>query len=337
MRRAFTKLLLITTVISAFQAHPKAAALGSSTSFELQKVSDWRSGSFNKSDLPCLPPTQERQFEARHGMTQDNAYMMMAASYLAYSFWPGKRERILRSWGFSDVKIFDSKRDSTNGFWASREDFVLVALRGTQEPRDILTDLSVTLKPFEPLSKFSAQVHSGFWDATQSIQENLFEAQKHAQLKKVPLFITGHSLGGAIALLSALKLEDIGGHVDALWTFGLPKVGNNAFLNGAKQVLGKRWHPINQPTDPIPMLPFTQRDKQYLDKLADNYGNYLPILNRFAANAQYWEQLGIQSNNSNVQSPSIVREKAIKIARGFWKHLPRSYVCDLADGSLSVN
>lgn len=296
----------------------------------------WTTRSFQRSDLPCLPPTRPKQFRIADGHSQDNAYMMMAASYLAYSFWPGKRERILSSWGFDSIHIFDSSEHSTNGFWAAHKDFVLVALRGTQEPTDLLTDVTVRLKPMSEIGAAGAQVHEGFFTATLSIQTFIRAAHEHALKSKVPLVLTGHSLGGAIALLSALMLEPSQNPVHALWTFGLPKVGNNDFLNAALNRLSTRWHRINQPSDPIPLVPFSRHEAGRIEKLSSDYGNYLGLLNELAANANYWDNTLFGSGTMST-SPSLFDKKPLKIARGFLKHLPRSYVCDLADQSLLIN
>lgn len=341
MRRTIHQLVFVviaSTVLVASVGEVVAPTAYSSQKSEpnLQRLV-WSSASFDKSDLPCLPLNQERSFHASAGLTPDNAYMMMAASAIAYSFWPGKRKRILSSWGFSEINIFDSETNSTNGFWASHDSFVLVALRGTQEPTDLLTDLSVQLEPFSLANTSGAQVHSGFLSSARSIQRNLAQAQLHAKKRQVPIFITGHSLGGAVALLGALKITSTGGNVDAVWTFGLPKVGNNSFYDAARKTLGNRWHHINQTEDPIPMLPFSQHDAQKLNELATHYGEYLPLLNRFATNARYWEHTGKKSDESEQKPVSVLNRKFTQIARGFLKHIPRSYVCDLADGSLKVN
>ncbi len=102
------------------------------------QTTPWSTKSFDEDDLPCLPVKSEKKFSANKLASPDNAYLMMAASYLAYSFWPGKRQRILANWGFKEIHIFDAHSSSTNGYWAEHNEFVLVALRGTQEPRDLV-------------------------------------------------------------------------------------------------------------------------------------------------------------------------------------------------------
>lgn len=45
------------------------------------------------------------------------------------------------------------------------------------------------------------------------------------------LIVTGHSLGGAMAVLCALDLKELHGKIDYLYTFGQPRVGNQKFAN----------------------------------------------------------------------------------------------------------
>ncbi len=60
-------------------------------------------------------------------------------------------------------------------------------------------------------------------------------SQKYYSAK---LLITGHSLGGAIATLSALDAMDmLGKPIDYFYTFGSPRVGNDAFADYINQKL----------------------------------------------------------------------------------------------------
>lgn len=43
--------------------------------------------------------------------------------------------------------------------------------------------------------------------------------------------VTGHSLGGALAILATADLQKIFGPIDFTYTFGQPRVGNQAFAD----------------------------------------------------------------------------------------------------------
>lgn len=47
--------------------------------------------------------------------------------------------------------------------------------------------------------------------------------------RNAPIYVTGHSLGGAIATLAVPDLKEIFGNIHTLLTFGEPRVGNTEF------------------------------------------------------------------------------------------------------------
>ena len=78
------------------------------------------------------------------------------------------------------------------------------------------------------------RIHEGFWNAYRSIRAELFRAIEGAiDSKHEPIFFTGHSLGGALAILAAY---DVNLHFHSrfvrpisVYTFGSPRVGNYMF------------------------------------------------------------------------------------------------------------
>ncbi len=64
---------------------------------------------------------------------------------------------------------------------------------------------------------------------------------------------TGHSLGGAVATLAAAYLRAAGNAVD-LYTYGSPRVGNDAFANFVSAQAGLEIR-VTHLDDPVPRLP----------------------------------------------------------------------------------
>ena len=74
-----------------------------------------------------------------------------------------------------------------------------------------------------------ARFHRGFMEALEEIWEPMHAAVDTAMKRKErPLWVTGHSLGGALALLAAWRLHQKFLPIHRICTFGAPMIGNNA-------------------------------------------------------------------------------------------------------------
>ena len=120
----------------------------------------------------------------------------------------------------NSIKI-ESKLTSTTAYVVKRNTIDIIAFRGTQQGVDWLTDALVIPVPYA-----GRLCHAGFVMAHASVWKKI---KKHIHPKKRTL-ICGHSLGGALAELSAAKLT--GKHPNLnLVTFGKP----NTFFKGFKR------------------------------------------------------------------------------------------------------
>lgn len=106
-----------------------------------------------------------------------------------------------------------------------------------------------------------AAVHAGFQACWQSKLKTdlceLIEELLHASPAKAActtVYITGHSLGGAMAILAAYDIAGLG-----LWrsmrvyTFGAPRPGNRAFARLYDNKVPDTWHIMNY-RDPVPIV-----------------------------------------------------------------------------------
>ena len=75
-------------------------------------------------------------------------------------------------------------------------------------------------------------------------------------LENQQVWVTGHSLGGALAVLLAATLMETGIKVSGLYTFGAPRVGDEEFANRLNDELsdGAHWRVVNE-EDLVPHLP----------------------------------------------------------------------------------
>lgn len=159
---------------------------------------------------------------------------------------------------------------NTQAYIAHNDDHLLVAFRGTEAPTSIeglkdwlLTDaVNLLIQPEGDIgTDFAAagvgtRWHQGFIRALDEIWAPVFAAVD-AERKKSdrPLWITGHSLGGALALLAAWRFKRKFVNVHQVYTFGAPMVGNTEAARIIDREFGKKIYRYVNDQDPIPRLP----------------------------------------------------------------------------------
>ncbi|QDU20050.1 lipase family protein [Urbifossiella limnaea] len=160
--------------------------------------------------------------------------------------------------------------DNTQVYLAQNAEHVVVAFRGSENPASLdglkdwlLTNaLNLLVQPQGPLAtEFAAagagaRFHQGFVTAITAVWPQLFPAVE-AELKRAdrPLWVTGHSLGGALALLAAWLFKRKFLNVHQVVTFGAPMVGNKDVAEAiGRELAGKVVRYVNSP-DPVPLLP----------------------------------------------------------------------------------
>lgn len=166
-----------------------------------------------------------------------NAWFCAEASALAYKdpvFIRGVAPQLGEPWS---VRVFDA--DPTLAVLLLSESVAVLAFRGTRVAafpdllspnainlQDLTTDFSVHLGPPPP-----GKVHGGFVKAYDDFwnihRREILDLTTHRSL-----FLTGHSLGAAIATVAARDLQLI----RALYTFGSPTVGDPDFARGFQAI-----------------------------------------------------------------------------------------------------
>ena len=124
---------------------------------------------------------------------------------------------------FELVRFFNC--DGTQAFLAKRnkDKMAVLAFRGTQkeDPRDIVTDLDANFYQDQK----GIKIHDGFYKAFKCVEIDVRGSVDI--LKDFSLYVTGHSLGGALALIATRALNS--DNLAACYTFGSPKVGTEEF------------------------------------------------------------------------------------------------------------
>jgi len=153
----------------------------------------------------------------------ENALWLMEMSRLVYRHEAPEanphtppRSQFLANVGFRQVKFFEDRETSTEAFLVRRDEFAVLAFRGTERvPKDVITDILFNVGKDE--------IHHGFEVAFKSVWDEI-EPQLNAL--DCPVYYTGHSLGAALATIAAFKRAP-----KATYTFGSPRVGKKKFAD----------------------------------------------------------------------------------------------------------
>jgi hypothetical protein len=161
---------------------------------------------------------------------------------------------------------------------------IIVAFRGTYSITNTVVDLSTVPQeyvpypspedggdkpPKEPKHKCNnCTVHMGFLASWKSAREDVIPTLEQLVYyhPQYPIYLIGHSLGGAVAALAALELKVIlGWDRITVTTFGEPRVGNDGFVRYLDAVFNlndtevnpeeRPYRRLTHVDDPVPLLP----------------------------------------------------------------------------------
>jgi hypothetical protein len=196
-----------------------------------------------------------------------NAQYLAAASDLAYFNAPEGPQKFKAELGL-DATLFSV--GNTQAYVATDDQNIVVAFRGTEAPTSLeglkdwlLTDADnyLILPEGQIGTDFAAagvgaRFHRGFMTALADIWGSVCAAvEAELQKKERPLWVTGHSLGGALALLAAWRFLRKTIDVYRVYTFGAPMVGNDTAVKAFDQELeGQVFRFVHGP-DIVPRLP----------------------------------------------------------------------------------
>jgi hypothetical protein len=175
---------------------------------------------------------------------------MARLAYIKFEESPLEVERLeycLQSGWFNLIKTFN--KNGTQAFLAKNNEFAVLSFRGTQPNKweDVRTDLRV-LK----LRTVDGKVHIGFKSAFDDVKDAITE-ELRTHLGEMPLYITGHSLGAALATVAVQEIEEeFNDQVAACYTFGSPRVGDGKYERAIKVP----FYRIVNTTDIVTLVPF---------------------------------------------------------------------------------
>ena len=211
-------------------------------------------------DIGLIEPDDIKNIPTFRTAYSDRTALLMARlAYRAYTEFDldngafSAFEREFLDLGLTNCIGLIDRETGTAGFVVAGDDIIVVAFRGTHDDLDWRTNVNSHWVVLQG----GVRVHTGFFQAYWPIRDTLFATvQRYLRTKPRPVYVTGHSLGGALATMATAELanhEDaaVRDAISACYTFGAPRVGDRTFDQYVKVPLYR----VTNGIDVVPVLP----------------------------------------------------------------------------------
>lgn len=210
-------------------------------------------------------------------------------------------ERFFARWHLNNDYLPINRKDA-NAHIGSNSSQILITIRGT-EPKQ-LKDLSADLR-WWPKKHGPGLVHTGFRSHARKILPEIVDYINRHPSRKI--FMTGHSLGAAMALYIAQELEWAGHDGIVLFTYGSPRLGDRAYVKNLKNITHHRYVNGNDLVTHMPpaWLGFKHHGTlHYINRngmVTDRYNRWKMFLDGIQGRLKAWSQLraldGLRDHN----------------------------------------
>jgi len=212
---------------------------------------------FVELDRQQYPDDALNKFTASRQFNLDNARAMMWLAQLAYeTAHKSKVQSILDAWKLTMREFIsnDPKTglppDSACVVVAGGRNATFVTFAGSDPGKieDWVTD-------FDAMPS-ATDLHTGFQNAVGTVWPKVKTAIENRSASEQPVFFTGHSLGGALAIVAASRAAlELNIQPTVVYTYGSPRTGGTKFFGDYTPLLGDSTFRLIDGTDIVPTVP----------------------------------------------------------------------------------
>ena len=142
------------------------------------------------------------------------------------------------------------KNGNDYGFAVMEKGKFIISFRGSDDVFD--WGGNVNILPLR--KKHYGWIHRGFYNSALDLVDQVETAIKELNPENKPIYLTGHSLGGAIACVMSIMLTRKGFHISGVVTFGTPKPGKSDFRKKFRKAVPYSKQFMFE-DDPVPKFP----------------------------------------------------------------------------------
>ena len=150
---------------------------------------------------------------------------MAVLSGVAYKE-PKDANKTFEKYGFQNHRFIDKDGAQCYVIWNDTD--AVICFRGT-EPKE-MSDVKADLNAIQRKGLHNkGDVHGGFQGEINKVWDDLNFTVATIQDRNI--YITGHSLGGAMATICAKRFQEEGLETKCLYTYGSPRVGDRKWVS----------------------------------------------------------------------------------------------------------
>lgn len=193
--------------------------------------------------------------ESTRGWSTERALLLMALCSQAYAQYKRPPGPIMLPQPYRMIDSIAGQAyagvESPLGFLIVSDTETILAFRGTIHTDEWVSD-AIARQAAYPFAPGFGRTHAGMTDVYASMRSRISGALSGIPQDR-PLYLTGHSLGGALAVLAAADLA-ADGRRPVVYTFGAPRTGDPRFACRYAQLVPESYR-IANPHDLVTRLP----------------------------------------------------------------------------------
>jgi triacylglycerol lipase len=227
-----------------------------------------------------LLTTMKQLFPSSSAYQARDAAFLAEAAHCAYN---NPQEIVAQAarWNYPHFRFLE--QGNTQAYIMANDQRVVLVFRGTEptSPKDWLTNTKLPLR-----EALGGRVHGGFWQDWRNVADLVVEQVRRLRDRNQELWITGHSLGGALSVLAALTLVTQDQSVNGVYTFGAPRIGDLDFSNNYNSYLQAQTLRLVNHRDMVPRVPPLQWGYQHVGQMI-----YFNQQGQLQQSSQFWEDM----------------------------------------------